>query len=106
MEITLSIIKADVGSISGHTRPIAKMLDAIQTLLKEHIDSGLLINELVMLTGDDIAIIFSYQKGLGNKEVHMGSAWQAFLSDTNVTKNQGNYGSSQNLLVDAPSGNV
>nr|WP_280522042.1 hypothetical protein [Candidatus Coxiella mudrowiae] len=29
---------------------------------------------------------FSHQKGLGDKEVHVGSAWQAFLSNTNVKK--------------------
>lgn len=35
MQITLSAIKADVGSIGGHTRPSEEMLDAVRALLKK-----------------------------------------------------------------------
>lgn len=106
MEITLSAIKADVGSIGGHTRPSVEMLDEVQQWLQKKIDSGLLIDGLVTFTGDDIAIICSHQHGLSNEEVHVGFAWQAFLAATEVAKKQGNYGAGQDLLVDAPSGNV
>ncbi|AAO90059.1 CBU_0513 family Dot/Icm type IV secretion system effector [Coxiella burnetii] len=106
MEITLSAIKADVGSIGGHTQPSIEMLQAVQQSLQKNIDSGLLIDGLVTFTGDDIAIICSHQQGLNNEDVHVGFAWQAFLAATEVAKEQGNYGAGQDLLVDAPSGNV
>ncbi|ABS77982.1 fructose 1,6-bisphosphatase [Coxiella burnetii] len=106
MEITLSAIKADVGSIGGHTQPSIEMLQAVQQSLQKNIDSGLLIDGLVTFTGDDIAIICSHQQGLNNEDVHVGFARQAFLAATEVAKEQGNYGAGQDLLVDAPSGNV
>ena len=30
MKITLSILKADVGSIGGHTKPSSRMMDAVR----------------------------------------------------------------------------
>jgi fructose 1,6-bisphosphate aldolase/phosphatase len=106
MQITLSAIKADVGSIGGHTRPSEEMLDAVRTLLQKNIDSGLLIDGTVTFTGDDIAIIFSHQHGVNNEKIHVGFAWEAFLAAAKVASDQGNYGAGQDLLVDAPSGNV
>lgn len=106
MEITLSAIKADVGSIGGHTQPSIEMLQAVQQSLQKYIDSGLLIDGLVTFTGDDITIICSHQQGLNNEDVHVGFAWQTFLAATEVAEEQGNYGAGQDLLVDAPSGNV
>ena len=106
MKITLSAIKADVGSIGGHTEPSEEMVNAVKQLLQENISSGLIIDGLVTYTGDDIAIIFSHEKGPGNEEIHIGFAWNAFLAATEIAKEQGNYGAGQDLLVDAPSGNV
>ena len=104
--ITLSVIKADVGSIGGHTKPSDEMMDAVKKRVKDAIGSGLLIDGLVTHTGDDIAIITSHTKGTGNEEIHVGLAWEAFLDATRVASAQGNYGAGQDLLVDAPSGNV
>lgn len=106
MKITLSAIKADVGSIGGHTRPSDEMLDAVRDLLEKNIKSGLLIDGVVTYTGDDIAIIFSHRHGINNEKVHVGFAWEAFLAATKIAEEQGNYGAGQDLLVDAPSGNV
>lgn len=106
MKITLSAIKADVGSIGGHTRPSDEMLEAVRKSLKQRIDSGLIIDGLVTFTGDDIAIIFTHQKGINNEEIHVGFAWNAFLAATKIAQEQGNYGAGQDLLVDAPAGNV
>lgn len=106
MKITLSAIKADVGSIGGHTRPTDEMLDVVRKTLQEKIRAGLIIDGLVTFTGDDIAIIFSHQRGINNEEIHIGFAWNAFLAATKIAQEQGNYGAGQDLLVDAPSGNV
>ncbi|MEK7217009.1 MAG: fructose 1,6-bisphosphatase [Chloroflexota bacterium] len=106
MKVTLSVIKADVGSIGGHTKPTPEMMDAVRTELAAGIARGDVIDGRVTHTGDDIAIIMSHTKGVGNQDIHVGLAWKAFISATNVAKVQGNYGAGQDLLVDAPSGNV
>ncbi|MSQ14825.1 MAG: fructose 1,6-bisphosphatase [Dehalococcoidia bacterium] len=104
--ITLSVIKADVGSIGGHTKPSDEMLDAVKKRVRDAMASGLLIDGLVTHTGDDIAMIMSHTKGTGHHDIHVGLAWEAFLDATKVAQEQGNYGAGQDLLVDAPSGNV
>ena len=35
MAITISLIKADVGSIGGHTRPSAKMIDIVKAEINQ-----------------------------------------------------------------------
>lgn len=106
MNITLSAIKADVGSIGGHTRPSDEMLEVVRKHLRKQIQTGLVIDGLVTFTGDDIAIIFSHRQGINSKKIHIDFAWNAFLAATKIAKAQGNYGAGQDLLVDAPSGNV
>ena len=106
MKVTLSIIKADVGSIGGHTMPSEEMVVAVRERLSGAIRSGTVIDGRVTYTGDDIAMIMSHTKGPNNPDVHVGLAWEAFLAATRVAQQQGNYGAGQDLLVDAPSGNV
>lgn len=105
MKITLSVIKADVGSIGGHTRPSERMLATVRLRLNEAIQQRLLIDGLVTHTGDDIAIIMSHRRGVGAPEVHR-FAWDSFLGATEEARSSGLYGAGQDLLVDAPSGNV
>jgi fructose 1,6-bisphosphate aldolase/phosphatase len=105
MKTTLSIIKADVGSIGGHTRPSERMLETVRGRLGEAIRDGILIDGVVTHTGDDIAIIMSHRHGAGADEVHR-FAWQCFLAATEEAKVAGLYGAGQDLLVDAPSGNI
>lgn len=106
MKITLSAIKADVGSIGGHTRPSDKMVQAAKEHLHSCIQSGLIIDGLVTYTGDDIAMIFTHTHGAGNDDIQMKVAWEGFLKATDIAKQEGNYGAGQDLLVDAPSGNI
>lgn len=105
MRTTLSVIKADVGSIGGHTRPSDRMLEVVRVRLREAARSGLVIDGLVTHTGDDIAIIMSHTRGAGAAEVHR-FAWDAFLAATEEARRAGLYGAGQDLLVDAPSSNV
>jgi fructose 1,6-bisphosphate aldolase/phosphatase len=106
MQITLSAIKADVGSIGGHTRPSEEMLEVTRASMQEHIRSGLIIDGLVTYTGDDIALIFTHTRGKNDSAIHLDFAWNTFLAASKVAAAQGNYGAGQDLLVDAPSGNV
>ena len=105
MKITLSILKADVGSIGGHTKPSDHMMDAVRRAADEAIKSGLLIDVFVGHTGDDICMTTSHTNGPNNTDVHQ-FAWKTFLKATDVAREYGLYGAGQDLLVDAPSGNI
>lgn len=102
--VTLSVIKADVGSIGGHTKPSHSMLEAVQSRVR-NATGKLLIDGLVTYTGDDIAIIMSHRRGASAEEIHR-FAWDCFLLATEAASRQGLYGAGQDLLVSAPSGNV
>ncbi len=105
MEITISVIKADVGSVGGHTKPSPRMLEAVREELKGAIERGLLIDGLVTHTGDDIALIMTHTHGAGAAPVH-DFAWNAFMRATDIARQFGLYGAGQDLLVDAPAGNL
>ena len=106
MKITVSIIKADVGSIGGHTRPSEKLRNAVEGFVREEgLKKGKIIDCYVSSTGDDIAILMTHKKGVLDSEIHK-LAWDAFMEGTRVAKQQGLYGAGQDLLKDAFSGNV
>lgn len=104
MQITLSVIKADIGSIGGHIAPSARLLEAVA----EHVAArgrNLLIDHRVSHTGDDIAILMTHTRGMKDTAVHR-LAWDAFVAGTTTARQQGLYGAGQDLLKDAFSGNV
>lgn len=104
MTTTLSIIKADVGSIAGHATPSKPLLATVH----EHIAGavgGLISDFFVGVTGDDIAILMVHTRGVGDEEIHH-LAWDAFKAGTRTAKAQGLYGAGQDLLIDAFSGNI
>jgi fructose 1,6-bisphosphate aldolase/phosphatase len=106
MRLTISCIKADVGSIGGHIKPSRRLKDAVANFVVENgIKKGQILDCYVSSTGDDIAILMTHGKGLLNDTVHK-LAWNAFLEGTKVAKEQGLYGAGQDLLKDAFSGNV
>ena len=105
MRMTLSAIKADVGSIGGHTRPTDEMLDRVRSDVQSAIARGLLIDGFVFHVGDDIAIVMTHTRGKDDTEIHQ-FAWDSFLAATAIAQEYGLYGAGQDLLVDAPSGNV
>ncbi|MDJ1157867.1 fructose 1,6-bisphosphatase [Chelatococcus sp. SYSU_G07232] len=105
MRITLSVIKADVGSIGGHTKPSERMLACARSEVAEAQERDLLIDGFVAHTGDDIALIMSHRRGKGHPEIHR-FAWNTFMKATQIAREDGLYGAGQDLLVDAPSGNL
>ena len=104
MKTTLSIIKADIGSIGGHIKPSYQLLESIREFISKN-DQKLFDDFYVSHTGDDVAILLSHQKGTGNSAIHK-LAWDAFIEGTDVAKKQGLYGAGQDLLKDAFSGNI
>lgn len=105
MRITLSLIKADVGSIGGHTKPSERMLSTVRESVGRAVREGTLIDGYVSWTGDDIAILMSHTRGENSPDIHQ-FAWNVFLEATEKAREDGLYGAGQDLLTDAPSGNV
>lgn len=104
MKITISVIKADVGSIGGHIAPSPRLLGAVEKHVREH-GRELLIDSSVSYTGDDVAILMTHTRGEEDGKIHR-LAWDAFVAGTEVAKAEGLYGAGQDLLKDAFSGNV
>jgi len=103
--LTVSAIKADIGSVGGHTRPSDKMLEISRERLAQAVENGLIIDFDVTHTGDDICLLMTHTHGNDHSEIH-DLAWNIFISAADVAKTQGLYGAGQDLLKDAPSGNV
>jgi len=104
MKTTLSIIKADIGSIGGHIRPSEKLIAEVRNYVTQK-GKVIVTDFFISHTGDDIAILFSHKLGKGNEKIHK-LAWDAFVAGTKVAKEQGLYGAGQDLLKDSFSGNV
>ncbi len=104
MRMTISVIKADIGSIGGHIRPSIRLFAGVTESVA---DAGrdLLIDHYISYTGDDVAILMTHERGTGDAEIHK-LAWDAFLVGTEVAKEQGLYGAGQDLLKDAFAGNI
>jgi len=81
------------------------MLNSVRRRVFDAIGQNLLRDGLVTYTGDDIAIIMSHNRGPGASDIHR-FAWDCFLAASAEAKAGGLYGAGQDLLVDAPSGNV
>ncbi len=104
-KITVSVIKADVGSVVGHSRPHPSMMEAAKEILAEGVKTGCLEDFYVTRVGDDINLLMSHYKGEGNCDVHE-LAWNAFMSATEIAKKMKLYAAGQDILCDAFSGNI
>ena len=105
MKTTISIIKADTGSIGGHNKPSIAMLAKATEQVEKAVKKGLISDGKVTFTGDDIALLMSHTRGVDNPDIHK-LAWDTFVETTKIAKEQGLYGAGQDLLKDAFSGNV
>ena len=103
MKITVSVIKADVGGVGGHTKPSDGLIKAIRDTVE---NSGeLLIDHYIGYCGDDTHIVMTHTHGVNNQSIHK-LAWDAFMAGTAVARQEGLYGAGQDLLKDSFSGNV
>lgn len=102
---TLSVIKADVGSIAGHHMPHPDQLAVCTKVLAEAKRRGVIIDFYVTHVGDDIQLLMTHTKGVDSSEIH-GLAWEAFKEATKVSKELGLYAAGQDLLSEAFSGNL
>ena len=106
MRVTVSLIKADVGSLAGHHRVYEKQIELAKKILEEAKETGLIIDYFVFNAGDDLELLMTHTKGVNNSEIH-GLAWRTFKEVTEkVSKANKLYAAGQDLLSEAFSGNV
>lgn len=104
MKVTLSVLKADIGSIGGHIKPSRELIEEVKRFVRDN-GKDLIIDSYISHTGDDIAILCTHDKGKGDEKIHK-LAWDAFIAGTATAKKQGLYGAGQDLLKDSFSGNI
>ncbi|MGC8816628.1 MAG: fructose-1,6-bisphosphate aldolase/phosphatase [Candidatus Hadarchaeum sp.] len=105
MKTTISVIKADVGSIPGHVKVPDELLEIAEKSLKAAQQKGVIKSYHVTNCGDDLELIMSHDKGEDNPKIH-GLAWETFKKAAALAKKRKYYGAGQDLLVEAFSGNV
>ncbi|MEM0130422.1 MAG: fructose 1,6-bisphosphatase, partial [Thermoplasmatales archaeon] len=105
MKITLSLIKADVGGLAGHSRVHPQLKDEARLVLEQAKNEGLIIDYHVTSVGDDLQLVMTHQHGIDNERIHK-LAWDTFLKATEVAKKLKLYGAGQDLLKDSFSGNL
>ncbi len=104
-EITLSVIKADVGGWVGHSAMHPELERAAREVLSEGKQRGILVDYHVTHCGDDLELIMTHTRGVEHRDVHE-LAWRAFERATEAARDLKLYGAGQDLLSDAFSGNV
>jgi fructose 1,6-bisphosphate aldolase/phosphatase len=105
-KVTLSIIKADVGSYPGHGTVHPQQIAQAKTALDSARKNGLISDFFVTHAGDDLELIMCHRRGENDRSIHE-MAWSTFQEVTEkVSKPLKLYGAGQDLLAEAFSGNV
>ncbi len=102
--VTITAIKADVGSIGGHTQPSAEMLKAASEMMAAQ-RGKLLIDFRVTHTGDDICLTMTHRNGVESEPIHR-LAYNVFMEAGSIAERQGLYGAKQDILKSEFSGNI
>lgn len=105
MKTTVSVLKADIGSVAGHCVAHPDLMDKCFEVLEKALDDGIIEDFYISRCGDDIDLIMTHTKGELNEEVHR-VAYDAFLQATEVARELKLYGAGQDLLSDTFSGNI
>jgi len=105
MKITLTAIKADIGSIGGNICPSRAIMKTVGEYFKKNSLALLLINHRISYAGNYIVILCTHRKGVGNEAVHR-LVREALLAGTKMAKQQGLYDDGKDLLKDSFSCNI
>jgi fructose 1,6-bisphosphate aldolase/phosphatase len=104
-EITISLIKADVGGWPGHATVHPALKEVAESILTEEKANGRIIDFKVMAVGDDLQLMMTHLLGEDNAEIH-GLAWDVMVKATEKAEELKLYGAGQDLLCDAFCGNI
>ncbi len=99
---TISVIKADIGGLVGHSTVDPEILEFFENELEKN---DLIGDYFVAWAGDDISLILSHNKGENHPLIHE-LAWRLFNEGAKIAKEKKLYGAGQDLLKDSFSGNV
>ncbi len=103
---TISLIKADVGSLAGHHIVHPDQIAVAKKSLDIAKRDALIQDFYVFNCGDDLQLLMTHRRGENDSKVHE-LAWKTFKEVTDkVSIPLGLYAAGQDLLVDAFSGNV
>jgi fructose 1,6-bisphosphate aldolase/phosphatase len=106
MITTVSVIKADVGSLPGHVSTTQEMLNIMARHLKnEGIKKRIIKDFHVFHCGDDLETVMTHTRGRDDPKVHQ-LAWDGFMKVAKYARKMKYYGAGQDLLSDSFSGNV
>lgn len=105
MRTTISIIKADVGSLVGHHIVPEPLLEIGRNNLEKAQSKGTVNSFYIFNAGDDLELLMVHEKGERNKEIH-ALGWNTFNECAEKAKELKLYGAGQDLLKTAFSGNV
>ena len=105
VKTTVSLIKADVGSIPGHVTVAKPVMNIAEKKMAEAQKAGIINSYYVFNAGDDTELLMTHNKGENNPEIHK-LAWDTFMACAQKAKKLKLYGAGQDLLSDAFSGNV
>ena len=76
-KVTVSVIKADVGGLAGHSGIHPDLVKIAHDELAAAVNTGILIDFHVAWVGDDLQLILSHDRGAEDEKVH-GAAWDTF----------------------------
>ncbi|HYE77736.1 MAG TPA: fructose-1,6-bisphosphatase [bacterium] len=105
MPVTISVIKADVGGLVGHTNMHPDLIDAAGEFLDAAVEAGTLHDHTVMAVGDDLELILTHGHGEESPDIHR-LAWDCFVQCAEVADKLGLYGVGQDLREKTFAGNV
>ena len=105
MNVTLSVIKADIGGFVGHSACHPDVVATAERAMKRALKEGMLLDYHVTVCGDDLQLIMTHLHGEDNERIHK-LAWDTFLEGTQVARQLKLHGAGQDLLADSFSGNV
>ena len=105
VKTTVSLIKADIGSIPGHVTVPTPLLNLANNKMAEAQETGLINSYYVFHAGDDLELLMTHFRGEDSEDIHK-LAWDTFMTCADKAKSMKLYGAGQDLLADAFSGNV
>ena len=83
-KLTLSVIKADVGSYVGHSCVHPELMETADRYLAGK-KEAFLIDYLVTHVGDDLVLILTHDKGTDSTAIHE-LAWDTFMEATKIAR--------------------
>ncbi|BCU67106.1 fructose 1,6-bisphosphatase [Sulfolobales archaeon HS-7] len=105
MKVTISVIKADIGSLAGHHVTHPDTMAVASKVLSQAKKDGIIGDFYITNVGDDMELIMTHTRGVYDSKVHE-VAWNAFKEATKVAQELGLYAAGQDLLSDSFSGNI